>query len=105
MPRPSASLSAVSSPLRASVERASLPAVTRLSTLPRFVPFVVVLALVVGGIWISGWGWVLLAVVTLFLGWMLYLTWPHLSSPERLFRVAVLVMAVAMTVTRANPRR
>jgi len=47
---------------------------------------------------------VLLGLVTVFLAWMLYLSWPRLLGPERLMRLAVLAMAVAMTVTQAFPR-
>jgi hypothetical protein len=94
----------VSSSFRASVERASLPVLTRLSSLPRIIPFLVVLALLVGGILIPGWGWVLTALVALFLAWMLFLGWPRLTGVERLMRAAVVLLAVAITVTQAIPR-
>lgn len=94
----------MSSSFRASVERASLPLLTRLSRLPRAVPFLVVLALLVGGILIPGWGWVLTALVALFLAWMLFLGWPRLTGVERLMRVAVILLAVAIAVTQAVPR-
>ena len=77
---------------------------TRLSSLPRFIPFLVVLALLVGGILIQGWGWVLTALVALFLAWMLFLGWPRLTGVERLMRAAVVLLAVAITVTQAVPR-
>ena len=94
----------MSSSFRASVERASLPVLTRLSSLPRIIPFLVVLALLVGGILIPGWGWVLTALVALILAWMLFLGWPRLTGVERLMRAAVLLLAVAITVTQAVPR-
>jgi hypothetical protein len=94
----------VSSSFRASVERASLPLLTRLSRLPRAVPFLVVLALLVGGILIPGWGWLLTALVALFLAWMLFLGWPRLTGVERLMRLAVILLAVAIAVTQAVPR-
>ncbi|WP_353618169.1 DUF6703 family protein [Phycicoccus sp. SLBN-51] len=94
----------VSSSFRASVERASLPVLSRLNTLPRIVPFLAVLALLVGGILIPGWGWVLTALVALFLAWMLFLGWPRLTGVERLMRAAVVLLAVAITVTQAVPR-
>lgn len=94
----------MSSSFRTSVEKASLPLLTRLSRLPRIVPFLVVLALLVGGILIPGWGWVLTALVALFLAWMLFLGWPRLTSVERLMRVAVILLAVAIAVTQAIPR-
>ncbi len=91
------------SPLRESVERATLPVVVVLNRLPRLVPFVLVLVVMVAGIFIPGWGWVLLALLTVFLCWMLFISWPRLLGPERLMRVAVVAMAVAMTVTKALP--
>ncbi|TQJ51265.1 hypothetical protein FBY26_2992 [Phycicoccus sp. SLBN-51] len=94
----------MSSSFRASVERASLPVLSRLNTLPRIVPFLAVLALLVGGILIPGWGWVLTALVALFLAWMLFLGWPRLTGVERLMRAAVVLLAVAITVTQAVPR-
>lgn len=94
----------MSSSFRASVERASLPVLTRLSSLPRVLPFLVVLALLVGGILIPGWGWVLTALVALFLAWMLFLGWPRLTGVERLMRAAVVLLAVAITITQAVPR-
>jgi hypothetical protein len=92
------------STLRESFERASLPAITRLSSLPRFVPFLLVLGLLVAGIFVPGWGWVLIALATLVLLWILALAWPRLTMPERLMRVAVCVMLGAVTVTQAFPR-
>ena len=94
----------MSSSFRTSVEKASLPLLTRLSRLPRAVPFLAVLALLVGGILIPGWGWVLTALVALFLGWMLYLGWPRLTGVERLMRIAVVLLAAAIAVTQAVPR-
>jgi hypothetical protein len=94
----------VVSSFRESLERASLPVVTRLSRLPRAVPFLVVLALLVGGILVPGWGWVLTALVAVFLAWMLMLGWPRLTSVERLMRLAVIFMAAAIAVSQAAPR-
>lgn len=101
--RAAVGLLAVSS-FRESLERASLPLLNRLSRLPRAVPFLLVLALLVGGILIPGWGWVLTALVALFLLWMLVLGWPRLSGVERLMRVAVVFMALAIAVSQAIPR-
>ncbi|MFC7489103.1 MULTISPECIES: DUF6703 family protein [unclassified Knoellia] len=91
------------SPLRESFERTSAPLLQTLAGLPRAVPFLLVLALMVAGVVIPGWGWILVAVVTLFLLWLLLLGWPRLSVPERLMRVAVVAIAFAVTVTQAFP--
>ncbi|EAP99466.1 hypothetical protein JNB_04820 [Janibacter sp. HTCC2649] len=91
------------SPLRESFERTSAPILQTLAGLPRVVPFLLVLGLMVAGIVIEGWGWILIAIVTLFLLWLLLLGWPRLTSPERLMRVAVVAIAAAVTITQGVP--
>lgn len=91
--------------LRAAVERVSVGPLTRLSELPRAIPFLVVLGLLVAGIFVGGAiGAVLLAVVVLVVGWLLYLSWPRLTTSERLGRTAVLLLAVAICLTQVFPR-
>jgi hypothetical protein len=69
------------------------------------VPFLVVLALLVVGIVIGGAvGAAMLAVVALVVGWLLYLSWPRLTTSERLGRTAVLLLAVAICLTQVFPR-
>lgn len=92
------------SSLRESFERASLPAISWLSGLPRFVPFLVVLALMVAGVLLPAPGWILLVVVVLLLTWVLALAWPRLSAAERLMRLAVIALVVAVLVTQVFPR-
>jgi hypothetical protein len=92
------------SSLRESFERASLPALTYLSSLPRFVPFLFILGLVIAGLFIPVWGWVLIAVVVLLLTWIAVLAWPRLTVAERLMRFAVVVMMAAIAITQAVPR-
>jgi len=36
--------------------------------------------------------------------WVLYLSWPALSSSERIMRLAVLLVAVALAVVQLFPR-
>jgi hypothetical protein len=91
----------VPNPLRRRIDQASLPLMTRLSHLPRLVPFLILLGLLVVGLLIgSVAGFVLMSLAAAFVGWVLYLSWPLLSSSERLMRLAVLLIAVAMAVTR-----
>lgn len=92
------------SPLRASLERASVPVMFAMHRVHRLAWFVVVLALMVGGILIDGWGWVCFAVVAVFLAWLLFLLWPRLSRSERMLRIAILALLVAITVVRAVPQ-
>jgi hypothetical protein len=90
--------------LRQTIESASLPFLQRLGAVPRAVPFLLVLGLMVAGILVPGWGWLFLLPVLVFLVWTLYLGWPALDGGARLGRVAVVLMAVAITVTQALPR-
>ncbi|WP_406831298.1 DUF6703 family protein [Pedococcus sp. KACC 23699] len=92
------------SSLRESIQRASLPLVERLNALPRFVPFLVILALMLAGLFVPGWGWLLLLLVVLFLLWTLYLAWPTMDSTQRMMRLTIVLIAVAITITQAFPR-
>jgi hypothetical protein len=95
----------VPNPLRRSVERASLPLITRLNHLPKAVPFLLLLALLVSGVFISGQvGFVLMILGAAFVGWVLFLSWPRLSGSERIMRFAVLLLALALAVVQLFPR-
>ena len=99
-PRPSAP-----SGLRVAVERVSHPLLTRVVALPRAVPFVVLLALLVIGVLVGGVvGVVCTAVVALFVAWLMYLSWPRLTGVERLGRAAVLLVALALVLVQLFPR-
>jgi hypothetical protein len=87
--------------LRHRIDQASLPLMTKLSRLPKLLPFAILLTLLVAGVLIGGpLGFVLMALATLFVAWVLYLSWPVLGSSERIMRSAVLLLAVAMTIVR-----
>jgi len=91
--------------VRHRIDHASLPLMTKLSRLPRLVPFLILLALLVAGVLISGQvGFVLMGLAAIFVAWVLYLSWPRLSGSERIMRLAVLLLAVAMAVVQLFPR-
>ena len=93
------------STLRPSIERSSLPLVTKLNGLPRAVPFLLLLALLVAGVMIAGpVGFILMALGAVFVAWILYLSWPRLTSSERIMRSAVLLLAAVMAITLLFPR-
>jgi hypothetical protein len=95
----------VPSPLRRSVERASLPLITRLNHLPKVVPFLLLLALLVAGVFISGRaGFVLMMLGAAFVGWVLFLSWPRLNGSERIMRLALLLLAFALAIVQLFPR-
>jgi hypothetical protein len=75
---------------RERIESASLPVVKALNGMPRAVPFLIVLALMVP--------------VVLFLAWTLYLGWPALDMGARMGRITVVLIAIAITLTQAFPR-
>jgi hypothetical protein len=89
---------------RSRVEHASYPWVERLRALPRPVAiggFVVLLA--VGILAPRPWAGIAFLLVSLFVGWLLFLTWQRLTLPERLLRTAVLVLALVVAVVRIVP--
>ncbi|GAA2037032.1 hypothetical protein GCM10009740_30800 [Terrabacter terrae] len=89
---------------RSRLEHASAPWVERLNTVPRPVGLVLLVALIVAGVVAPRpWGGIAFLVVAAFVGWLLFLTWQRLTLPERLMRVAVLVLAVAVAVVRVAP--
>jgi putative exporter of polyketide antibiotics len=94
----------VSLPFRSRVEHAAYPVLDRLERLPRVVPFLAVLVLIVVGILVPRWGFVATALVALAVAFLVYYTWPRLSLPERLMRLAVLALISAVALVQAVPR-
>ena len=89
-------------PFRRRVELSFGPAVVVLARLPRWVPFLLVLGCVVGGLLLHGpAAVVLLAVVVVLLGLQLFFAWPVLALSQRLLRLPVLALVVAAAVGRA----
>lgn len=71
-----------------------------LSRSPRFVPFLVVAALLVSGLVVKGAvGAVLLLVLAALLGSLLALSWPALQPGARLLRVAVVGLVAVRGVS------
>lgn len=82
-----------------------MPVLLSLARLPKAVPFLVLLVALVVALLAQGpVAVVLTGFVALVVAWLLYLGWPQLGASERLGRVAVLLLAVALCVTRAFPR-
>ena len=92
----------MTSPLRRAIEQRSAAPLAWLATRPRWVPFLGVLVLLVGGLFTPPpIGPVLLVLVLLLLGWLTYLAWPRLSQGGRLTRLAVLALVVFAVVGQA----
>ncbi len=91
--------------IRSRIEQLSTPLVTRMSHLPAILPFLVMMAVLLTGVFLGGvLGACLLVLPIVFLGWLLYLTWPHLRTAERLLRLAVLLLVLGIAVTQIIPR-
>jgi hypothetical protein len=91
----------VPSPLRRNVEKRSAAPLTWLATRPRWLPFLIVLALLLGGLLAPvPIAVVLLVVLVLLLTWLTYLAWPKLDPTGRFTRLLVLVLVVYVLVQR-----
>jgi hypothetical protein len=91
----------VTTPLRRAVEQRTAVPLAWLATRPRWLPFLVVLALLVGGLFAPpALGVALLGVLLLLLGWLTFLSWPRLPAGGRLARIAVLALVVVAVVQR-----
>lgn len=92
----------MTTPLRRAVERRSAEPLAWLATRPRWLPFLLVLALLVGGLFAPPVvGVALLVLILVLLGWLTYLAWPRLPAGGRLARFAVLALVVVAVVERA----
>ena len=87
---------------RRSLERSSARALLYLQQLPRWLPPVVLAALLLAGLTVHGpAGAVALVLVAAFLGWQAALSWPRLSPSGRLLRVAAVCCLLALAVYQA----
>ena len=69
---------------------------------PRWVPAIVLAALLVAGLGFGGLvGAACLAVVALLLGWLTYLSWPVVPSRGRAVRLAVLTLVLGAAAALA----
>ncbi|MFI7700084.1 DUF6703 family protein [Nonomuraea sp. NPDC049480] len=88
--------------LRKAVEQRSAVPLTYLSTqLPRWVPPVVLVVLLLAGFAVANpLGGVAALVVLAFVGWLAYLSWPSLRPGAKLLRVAMTTFLVLLVATR-----
>ena len=93
---------------RASLERASYPLLLQLRRVPRWLMVVLPGVLLFAGLvmpaslaWLGG---VLLALVGVFLGWLLLLSWPVLGPSSRLLRLIVIVAVLGIAWFKALGR-
>jgi len=97
-----------SGPSRQAVEKRSLPILVILNRLPRWLVVVVLAAMLVLGLILTGpWAWVggvLLLIITGFLFWLLVLAWPVLPTSARLIRLVVVGGALGISILKMMNR-
>jgi hypothetical protein len=99
LPQGNALFTPDASPGRASIEQQSATPLLWLHQLPRWLPPVLAVVLLVTGLAVSGWGGgIALFGLASLLGWLAAVSWPRLSSQGRLLRVlataAILIAAI-----------
>ncbi|HEX6195615.1 MAG TPA: DUF6703 family protein [Jiangellaceae bacterium] len=88
---------------RGGLERASLPLITFMHRAPRWLVGAVPALLLLAGLLAPvPWGPLLLGLVTLFLGWLLALSWPRLGTSARFGRTIIVLVLAAAVVARAG---
>jgi len=88
---------------RRALEKASAKPIAFLHQLPAWLVPIVLAGLFVAGALAAGWaGAVALGLVAAFIGWLASLSWPTLSAPGRLLRVAIISVLLALALWQAS---
>ena len=91
------------SPTRQAVERFSARPLFFLVHLPKWVPMVVALGLLITGFIVPGLiGAAALVLVAIFLGWLAYMSWPRINTSGRIMRVVAMACMVVLIVWQAR---
>ena len=85
------------------MEQRSAAPLLYLRQLPRWVPMIVLAALMVAGLAVRGpVGAAALCLVAAFLAWLGYMSWPHLAGAGRFGRVAAVALLLALAAFQAT---
>lgn len=102
--RPTPRPTGVSPGGRGAFERISLPILTKLHAMPRWLIVVLPAIFLFGGLLLrDSWAWlggILLAMVWGFLTWLTALSWPALSPGSRFFRALIVVFFGGIVVLK-----
>jgi hypothetical protein len=102
LPKGSALYTPNASAARKAAERRSARALLYLHQLPRWLPPVVLVILLVAGLAVKGpVGAIALCAVAAVLGWLAALSWPRLTSTGRAGRVLAVALVLAVAVYQA----
>ncbi|MDA2987786.1 MAG: hypothetical protein O2815_01780 [Actinomycetota bacterium] len=93
---------------RGNLERASIPFLSRLLAMPRWLLVVLIASCLLLGLALTGplapVGALFLLIVGTFLGWLLMLAWPVLPVGRRMIRLVVVFALVGLAVLKALGR-
>jgi len=83
------------------MEQRSATPLLWLHQLPRWLPPVLAVALLVAGLAVAGWaGAAFLLVLAGVLGWLAAVSWPRLNAPGRALRALVIGLVIVAAVGR-----
>ncbi|MEI6108634.1 MAG: DUF6703 family protein [Actinomycetes bacterium] len=86
---------------RKAITQASTPLLLRIHLLPKFVVPVLIAGFMVLALFTSGLiGGIALTFVSIFIGWLMYLSWPLLDSRSRVLRFLVLCILISATAVK-----
>jgi len=89
---------------RESLERASIPVLTRLLAVPRWLLVILIAASLLLGLTLTGplapLGAMFLLLVGTFLGWLLLLAWPALTPGRRMIRLVIVFAVVGLALLK-----
>jgi hypothetical protein len=98
-PTPAGPVTPGASGTRQAVERFSARPLVFLAQLPRWVPMLVALGLLITGFIVPGLiGAAALLLVAIFLGWLGYMSWPRINASGRVLRVVAMACMVILIV-------
>jgi hypothetical protein len=101
LPKGSTLFTPAASPGRQVLEQRSATSLLWLHQLPAWVPPILAVILLIGGLALKGWaGGAALIGLALVLGWLAVISWPRLSAPGRLLRVVVIGGVLVLAVIR-----
>ena len=87
--------------LRKSIEILSTPALLKLNSMPRIIVPLLMLSFLMVGLFVPGpLGGTFILIVGLFVGWLLFLSWPLLASKARLIRLAVVALIIVSAISQ-----
>jgi len=87
--------------LRKRIEVLSAPSLIRLHSLPRaVVPVVIILLMFIGLVKDSALGGIALLLVSAFVGWLLYLSWPLLEGRARILRALTVLLVLMAALSK-----